>query len=115
MLVAQNILVFEWSLSILNSGHRLQALDWADRIVKDWRFRRVITCHLDSPIATSPKEFRACFAFLEDIVPSRRKKGLLDIFKAKTQNTGFVEEDFATLRGLDAFLVNLGVVNKSGE
>ncbi|GAQ89897.1 hypothetical protein KFL_005740080 [Klebsormidium nitens] len=91
-----------------------EALDWADRIVKDWRFQRVITCHLDSPIATSPREFRACFAFLEELVPGRRKKGLLDFFKAKTQNTGFVEEDFATLKGLDAFLVNLGVVPKPG-
>ncbi|NJL86770.1 MAG: DUF4336 domain-containing protein, partial [Leptolyngbyaceae cyanobacterium SM1_1_3] len=39
-------------------------LGWADAIAA-WPFRQVITCHLDSPTAASPAEFRRAFEFLE--------------------------------------------------
>lgn len=44
-------------------------LDWADKVAA-WDFKRIVPCHLESPIATSPEAFRQAFRFLETAPPS---------------------------------------------
>jgi hypothetical protein len=45
--------------------HNPQAvLDWAHRVAR-WNFERMIPCHFDAPIATTPQEFRRAFAGFE--------------------------------------------------
>lgn len=39
-------------------------LEWADRVAS-WAFERVIPCHFDAPIATTPQAFRQAFAVFE--------------------------------------------------
>ncbi len=39
-------------------------IDWAEKVAS-WNFERIIPCHLDAPIVTGAKEFRAAFGFLE--------------------------------------------------
>ena len=41
-----------------------QTIAWVDRVAQ-WDFERIIPCHFDAPISTTPKEFRAAFDFLE--------------------------------------------------
>ncbi|MBE9030131.1 DUF4336 domain-containing protein [filamentous cyanobacterium LEGE 11480] len=48
---------------ILNRDPR-EAIDWANTVAQ-WDFRRIITCHMEAPIATNAQEFRAAFSFLE--------------------------------------------------
>ncbi|WP_396135806.1 DUF4336 domain-containing protein [Chamaesiphon sp. VAR_69_metabat_338] len=42
-----------------------QTLAWADRVAQ-WHFERIIPCHFEAPIATTPQAFRSAFSFLED-------------------------------------------------
>jgi hypothetical protein len=65
---------------------------WADRIAS-WEFERVISCHLDSPIAATPQAFRAAFAFLEDRLDGRQ----------------LPEEDFKLLKQVEAGLIKNGI------
>ncbi|MEB3233021.1 MAG: DUF4336 domain-containing protein, partial [Leptolyngbyaceae bacterium] len=39
-------------------------LRWADTIAQ-WDFQRLISCHFDAPVMTTPQAFRQAFAFLE--------------------------------------------------
>jgi hypothetical protein len=39
-------------------------LDWANRVCQ-WNFERIIPCHFDAPIATTPQAFRKAFAVFE--------------------------------------------------
>jgi hypothetical protein len=48
---------------ILNRAPQ-ETLDWADRVAR-WPFKRILPCHLDSPINAPPAQFRRAFAFLE--------------------------------------------------
>jgi Domain of unknown function (DUF4336) len=41
-----------------------QTISWVDRVAQ-WDFERIIPCHFDAPISTTPEEFRAAFDFLE--------------------------------------------------
>ncbi|MBD2308539.1 DUF4336 domain-containing protein [Chroococcidiopsis sp. FACHB-1243] len=78
-----------------------QVLDWADKVAT-WDFGRIISCHLDAPIATTPDEFRQAFACLEQ--------------NARTsQNAPLPEEDFGFLRQLETFLVRYGVATPVKE
>jgi hypothetical protein len=78
-----------------------QVLDWADRVAT-WDFGRIISCHLDAPIATTPYEFRLAFTCLEQNPPLG-------------QNSPLPEEDFGFLRQLEAFLVKYGVATPAKE
>ena len=45
--------------------HNPQAvLAWADKVAS-WNFKRIIPCHFDAPIATTPQEFRQAFAVFQ--------------------------------------------------
>ncbi|WP_416676827.1 DUF4336 domain-containing protein [Egbenema bharatensis] len=39
-------------------------LDWANRVAH-WNFERIIPCHFDAPIATTPQAFRKAFSVFE--------------------------------------------------
>jgi Domain of unknown function (DUF4336) len=41
-----------------------QTIVWVDRVAQ-WDFERIIPCHFDAPISTTPAEFRAAFHFLD--------------------------------------------------
>ena len=36
---------------------------WVDDIARSWRFRQIIPCHFDAPIAAGPADLRAAFAW----------------------------------------------------
>lgn len=45
--------------------HNPQAvLAWADKVAS-WSFERIVPCHFDAPISTTPQEFRQAFAVFE--------------------------------------------------
>jgi len=78
-----------------------QVLDWADRIAT-WDFGRIISCHLDAPIATTPYEFRLAFTCLEQN-------------PRVSQTAPLPEEDFEFLRQLETFLVKYGIATPAKE
>ncbi len=84
---------------ILNRAPQ-ETIDWADKIAT-WDFVRIIPCHLESPIAAEPYQFRKAFAFLEK-QPSSNSYGLL-------------EEDFQVLKEIDRGLNKTGIVPPAKE
>ena len=76
---------------ILNRAPQ-ETLRWAERIA-DWQFTRIISCHFDAPIDTTPQEFRQAFAFLE-----------------QDPTACLPEADLQTLRSIDALLYQPGIV-----
>ncbi len=65
-----------------------ETLNWANKIAT-WDFSRLISCHFDAPIETTPKQFLQAFSFLETTCS---KDQLLP------------KEDLATLQKIDQFL-----------
>jgi Domain of unknown function (DUF4336) len=57
---------------ILNRDPK-STIEWVDR-VSQWDFDRIIPCHFDAPMATTPQEFRAAFSFLERRAPANVAK-----------------------------------------
>ena len=70
-------------------------LDWADRVAS-WNFERIIACHFDAPIATTPQQFRQAFSFLEKY-PSTTAELL-------------PEQDLQVLKSIDKVLYKPGLV-----
>ncbi len=81
---------------ILNRAPQ-ETLDWAEKVAS-WNFQRIVPCHFDSPIETSPQQFRQAFAFL-------KKNSLL----AEGESQCLPEEDFSLLRKLDNNLIGFGI------
>ena len=48
---------------ILNRAPKA-TLDWVERVAS-WDFERILPCHLESPIAAGPEQFRRAFGFLQ--------------------------------------------------
>jgi hypothetical protein len=69
-----------------------ETLEWADRVAS-WSFTRIIPCHLQSPIETTPVAFRQAFSFLEG-------------------KPTLPEVDFGLLRGIGARLDRWGITPK---
>ncbi len=86
---------------ILNRSPR-ETLAWADKVAS-WDFQRIVPCHLDSPIAASPQEFRQAFSFLEK--QPAVSAGLFD-----SGTYPLPEVDFQILRELDESLNKFGIV-----
>lgn len=90
---------------------------WVDSIVSDWRFKRIIPCHFAAPIAASPSDFKAAFAFLNEFV--NEEKGALPAFQFSLSTllgkaaSYFPPDDMKTLSSLDEFLVSVGAVKKT--
>ena len=80
---------------ILNRSPQ-QTLEWADQVAK-WDFEQIIPCHLESPIAATPQQFRQAFTFLDD-----QSAGMLP------------EEDFKFLWQIEARLNKSGVTPPRG-
>ncbi len=69
-------------------------LAWADRVAS-WDFHQIIPCHMASPIATTPQQFRQAFAFLAPRSP--------------TDPNALPEADFTLLRQIDDQLIQRGI------
>ena len=83
---------------ILNRAPQ-ETLDWANDVAA-WEFERIIPCHLDAAIATTPRQFRQAFDFLEptpDAPPAPDYPPL-------------PSEDFALLKTIDQGLSRSGLV-----
>ncbi|MDH6057459.1 DUF4336 domain-containing protein [Umezakia ovalisporum] len=84
-----------------------QVLTWADQIA-GWDFRQIIPCHFDSPIQTSPDEFRQAFHFLE-------KQPAFGQDSSATTNQPLSEEDMQFIRELEAGLVKQAIAKPPQE
>lgn len=40
-----------------------EVADWIDDMARSWRFKQIIPCHFDAPIAAGPADLRAAFAW----------------------------------------------------
>jgi hypothetical protein len=78
---------------VLNRGPRL-VIDWANQVAA-WKFQRIIPCHLDAPVNTTPQAFRQAFSFLEQ-QPAQTKR---------VRRPDLPTEDFAFLNRLDEVLI----------
>lgn len=78
---------------ILNRAPQ-ETLQWADKVA-GWNFSRIIPCHFDSPLNTTPQEFRQAFSFLEPNTCNTEK---------------LPESDLQTLKNIDALLYKFGIV-----
>ncbi|WP_052055607.1 DUF4336 domain-containing protein [Myxosarcina sp. GI1] len=79
-----------------------ETLAWADKIA-GWSFKRIIPCHFEAPINTTPQEFRQAFSFLEK--PNATNKGLVG-----GKLYPLPEDDFEALRDIDKALYKPGIV-----
>ena len=82
-----------------------QVLNWADKVAS-WNFERIISCHFDSPIEVSSRQFRSCFAFLE-------KKPAANQDSSSSQS--LLESDSEFIKELEAFLVKYGIATPAKE
>ena len=85
---------------ILSQAPR-QVLLWADQVAS-WDFRQIIACHFDSPIQSSPDQFRQAFNFLE-------KQPALSEDLSGNRNQPLLEEDMQFIRELEANLRKQGI------
>jgi len=74
---------------------------WADKVAS-WNFVRIVPCHFDNAIATTPSEFRQAFSFLE-----------------KTPQLPFSsdlpEEDFEVLRQINNILQSSRIISEAKD
>jgi hypothetical protein len=76
-----------------------QVLNWADKVA-NWDFQQIISCHFDSPIKTTPQQFRQAFAFLE---------------KNPTVSQHLLQEDLRFITELEANLIKRGIATPPQE
>lgn len=81
-----------------------QVLAWCDRVAQ-WDFQRIIPCHFDAPIATTPAQFRQAFTFLEQE----------SVGHDRNQPFPLAEKDFAFLKELEATLIRYGIATPVRE
>lgn len=79
----------------------LETLDWADKVAS-LNFKRIIPCHLDSPIEATPRQFRQAFAFLE-------KKPRVSEAVRGSESHPLPEKDFRLLKELDQNLIRFRI------
>ncbi len=85
---------------ILNRGPQA-AIAWADGIAR-WNFQRLIPCHFQAPVTTTPHQFRQAFAFLEK-QPSRVTQG-------RTLNSQPLPDiDLQLMKAIDTTLTQNGI------
>ncbi|MEH2312189.1 MAG: DUF4336 domain-containing protein [Nostoc sp.] len=86
---------------ILNRAPK-ETIDWADKVAS-WDFEWIIPCHFDSPIKAQPHQFRQAFSFLE-------KQPAVSRVLFSSSSYPLPEEDFKTLKNIDAGLNKFGIV-----
>ncbi|MBE9206021.1 DUF4336 domain-containing protein [Nostoc sp. LEGE 06077] len=79
-----------------------QVIDWANKVAT-WDFYQIISCHFDAPIATSPRQFRQAFSFLEKQPSVSRESQPLS------------EEDCKFIKELEANLLKQGIATPPKE
>lgn len=89
---------------ILNRAPQ-ETLDWATDVA-GWDFDRIIPCHLAAPIATTPRQFRQAFAFLERSSTPK---------PPDAEAIPLPEADFALLRSLDQGLSRTRLVPRAKD
>ncbi|XP_002990504.2 uncharacterized protein LOC9631551 [Selaginella moellendorffii] len=92
--------------------------DWIDFITGSWKFRQIIPAHFAAPIRAGPRELRAAFSFIDELLEEEDDDVLSSLrlgFSRLWKNAGsiFSSEDMKTLSSLDEFLVSLRVVKKT--
>lgn len=91
--------------------------NWVDRIVTDWPFKRIIPAHFAAPVSASPADFKAAFAFLNDLLGEKLSVGPILSLSLSTilgrAASYFPPDDMKTLSSLDEFLVAVGAVKKT--
>ncbi|KAI4352512.1 hypothetical protein L6164_006756 [Bauhinia variegata] len=91
--------------------------DWVDGISRDWRFKRIIPAHFAAPVNVSRSDFRAAFAFLDELLGERyvTRPSLSLLFTSIMGKAAsyFPPDDMRTLSSLDQFLVSVGAVKKT--
>ncbi|KAF7820496.1 uncharacterized protein G2W53_025951 [Senna tora] len=91
--------------------------DWVDGISNEWRFKRIIPAHFAAPINVSRSDFRAAFAFLDELLGERyvTRFSLSLVFSSIMGKAAsyFPPDDMRTLSSLDQFLVSVGAVKKT--
>jgi hypothetical protein len=81
-------------------------LAWADQVAT-WNFERIIPCHFDAPISTTPQEFRRAFAVFE---PSR-----LDQLTFGSTSQPLPSADVEFIRKLEENLDKWGITTPPGN
>ncbi|KAJ1698310.1 hypothetical protein LUZ63_006822 [Rhynchospora breviuscula] len=91
--------------------------DWIDRIVRDWKFQRVIPAHFAAPINASRSDFLTAFSFLDELLGEQEatQPSLSILFSSLMGRAAsyFPPDDMKTLSSLDQFLVSVGAVKKT--
>lgn len=91
---------------ILNRAPK-ETIDWAIKVAS-WNFTRIIPCHMESPIETTPQQFREAFSFLE-------KQPAISAGLFNSSTYPLPEEDFQLLKEIDAGLSKTGIVPSAKE
>ncbi|KAJ7557715.1 hypothetical protein O6H91_04G006600 [Diphasiastrum complanatum] len=91
---------------------------WVNSIVSDWKFRRIIPAHFAAPIAAGPRDLKAAFSFLDELLDASNGKQWSSpsvFFSTFWDGVGiaFPADDMKTLSSLDNFLVSIGAVRKT--
>ncbi|WP_026732253.1 DUF4336 domain-containing protein [Fischerella sp. PCC 9605] len=84
-----------------------QVLNWVVKVT-NWDFQRIISCHFDSPIEASPRQFRQAFAFLE-------KNPSVSENSSGSDSQPLLEEDLRFIRELEADLIKRGIATPAKE
>ncbi|MFQ4145342.1 DUF4336 domain-containing protein [Chlorogloeopsis sp. ULAP02] len=82
-----------------------QVLNWADKI-GTWDFQQIISCHFDSPIQATGRQFRQAFTFLE------KKPAISEDLLA---SQSLPEEDLKFIKELEASLIKRGIATPPKE
>ncbi|CAM6117338.1 unnamed protein product [Calypogeia fissa] len=89
---------------------------WVDTIVTDWKFKQIIPCHFDAPVAADARTFRNAFSFLSDLLvedEEERESPWSAIAGFFQRTIVYPAADMKTLSSLDDFLVFAGAVRKT--
>ena len=90
----------------------MQVKYWIDRIVADWPFKSIIPTHFGAPVSAGPLDFKAAFAFLNDLSCENSNVGpILSLYLSTILGRDasyFPPDDMKTLSSLDEFLVSVG-------
>lgn len=111
--------VCETGLIVVNMKYELstQVRDWVYSISRDWKFKRIIPAHFAAPVNASNADFRAAFAFLDELLGEQfvSELSLSLLFSSIMGKAAsyFPPDDMRTLSSLDQFLVSVGAVKKT--
>jgi hypothetical protein len=98
---------------ILNREPR-KVLDWVDSVIQ-WDFIRIIPSHLQNNIATTPKEFKRAFSFLNASSKEDQQGSAWSFLEGKSKMPAPLPDDMKLLNTLSDVLTKFGVVAPEGQ